>query len=40
MIAFYKKCDSVIKKRLEFKLKNDRMEGMEDQEESFNGQYS
>lgn len=40
MVVFYKKCDSVIKKRLEFKLKNDRMESMEDQEESFNGQYS
>ena len=40
MIAFNKKCDSVIKNRLEFKLKNDRMESMEDQEESFNGQYS
>lgn len=40
MIAYYKKCDSVIKKRLEYKLKNDRMESMEDQEESFNGQYS
>lgn len=40
MIAYYKRCDSVIKKRLEYKLKNDRMESMEDQEESFNGQYS
>lgn len=40
MITYYKKCDSVIKKRLEYKLKNDRMESMEDQEESFYGQYS